>query len=549
MKKIFSYIILPVTGAIVMASCSKKIDEAYLNPNAPIRVPVEELLPAIEANMVTQYSNAGNGYGPQNDGMYIGRYVQFWATNANGNQYDQMGGATAASDILGAIWAMHYFGQGQNLNDMVKWATEEQKWDYVGVGLAIRAWAWLTLTDMHGEVILKQAFERDRRVFQYDNQQDVYEEVKRLCFAALDNLNRTDGSVSQANLQKGDSWMNNGNVNKWKKFTYAVLASVHHRTTNKADYKADSVIKYCDLAMTTNADNVTYKWANNGNTGTYSYYSSFRGNIGTFRQTRFVANLLSGANSLVTAPDPRAWYLIRENRNGTFKGIVPTKGDSTTYPATFDLAPLDRPFGFWGQGYNLSTAPSIANPDALSRYVFTNNPVWPIYSAAQMKFTKAEALYRKGLKNEALIAYTEGINLNFDQLIADYESRVPTANRITTSSRNTYLGSPSVIPTAANLTLSHIMLQKYIAMYGWGFIETWVDMRRYHYTDKENGNQVYRDFVPPTGNEIFTNNNGKLVYRARPRYNSEYLYNVAELNRIGGLALDYNTKPMWFSEP
>jgi hypothetical protein len=38
------------------------------------------------------------------------------------------------------------------------------------------------------------------------------------------------------------------------------------------------------------------------------------------------------------------------------------------------------------------------------------------------------------------------------------------------------------------------------------------------------------------------------VYRARPRYNSEYLYNVAELDRIGALALDYHTKEMWFSQ-
>jgi hypothetical protein len=44
-------------------------------------------------------------------------------------------------------------------------------------------------------------------------------------------------------------------------------------------------------------------------------------------------------------------------------------------------------------------------------------------------------------------------------------------------------------------------------------------------------------------------NNGKPVYRIRPRYNSDYVWNRSELEKIGGLALDYHTKPMWIIEP
>jgi hypothetical protein len=94
------------------------------------------------------------------------------------------------------------------------------------------------------------------------------------------------------------------------------------------------------------------------------------------------------------------------------------------------------------------------------------------------------------------------------------------------------------------------MLQKYIALYGWGMHETWVDMRRYHYTDLDpaTGKQVYSDLTLPSGINLFINNNNKPVYRARPRYNSEYLYNVPELERIGALALDYHTVEQWFSK-
>jgi hypothetical protein len=37
------------------------------------------------------------------------------------------------------------------------------------------------------------------------------------------------------------------------------------------------------------------------------------------------------------------------------------------------------------------------------------------------------------------------------------------------------------------------------------------------------------------------------AYRMRPRFNSEYVWNINELNRIGATTIDYHTKEMWFS--
>ena len=79
-------------------------------------------------------------------------------------------------------------------------------------------------------------------------------------------------------------------------------------------------------------------------------------------------------------------------------------------------------------------------------------------------------------------------------------------------------------------------------------------MRRFHYTDPESGTsrQVYADFSPPVPSDLYIDNKMKVVYRARPRYNSEYLYNIDALNQIGAMVgntivLDYHTKEMWFS--
>ncbi len=548
MKNISNKLLLTITASavLILSSCTKKIDEAFLNPNAQVVQPIETLLPNVICNMVSAYTANGTGYGPQNDGLYIGRFIQNWATSSSGNQYDQMGdNFINSSDVMGSIWAMQYYGMGKNISKIIEWGTEQKKWDYVGVAQAIRAWGWMTTTDIHDEIILKEAFNSDQLTFHYDPQQEVYAEARRLCFDALANLSKTGDGVSQANLAKGDAFMNQGNVDKWKKFVYGTLARLHHRLTNKSNlYNPDSVIYYAKLAMQTNSDNTNFTFdPNGGGYGTYSYWSPFRGNIGAIRQTNFIANLMIGRDSafLTGQVDPRAPYIIRENPNGTYRGVRPNKGIDT-------LATATAPANFWGGSFTTTTSPSN---DAGCRYVFTNKPIFPIMTASEMQFLLAEAYLRKRDKANALIAYRKGIDLNIQQLRADYETNVPTALRMTQAQVDAYLNNPINVPAAANLTLTHVMLQKYIATYAWGICETWVDMRRFHYTDldPETGKQVYRDFNPPTGTDLYSRNSGKWIYRHRPRYNSEYLYNVAELNRVGAFALDYITKECWFSIP
>ena len=176
-------------------------------------------------------------------------------------------------------------------------------------------------------------------------------------------------------------------------------------------------------------------------------------------------------------------------------------------------------------------------------------------TASEMQFVIAEAAYRKGDKPMALAAYANGISLHFDMITTTYPQNVAVVNQITPANKAAYLADVRVVPaTAAALTLSQIMLQKYIALYGWGVQQTWTDMRKFHYTDRDPvaPYQVYAGFKPPNTtvpSNLISSNNGNLAYRCRPRYNSEYLYNIPELTRIGALALDYNTVQPWFTLP
>jgi hypothetical protein len=523
---------------VLATGCNKMIDDAYQNPNAQVVEPIETLMPNVISNMVCSYTSNGTNYGAVIDDYYIGRYLQYWCQNSNAYQYDRMAGATGTTDILGGIWAAHYYGMGQNLNQIVIWGIGQQKWDYVGAAWALRAWSWLTLTDQYGEVILKEAFNTSRQQFDYDSQEEVYDTVRATAFRALYYLNKVNGAVSDS-LAVGDAYLNKGNINKWKKFVYGVLARSYNHLSNKAEYQPDSVIKYCDLAMTTNDDNIIYTVSNAPSSATKSYFGPYRANIGGMVQGQYIADLMSGANGVFTPLDPRAYYLLRENDNGTFKGARPNHGD----PTTVGLSSADLPKNFWGGAY-------VGSKSVAPRYLYDDASPWPIMTASEMQFMKAEAAYRKGDKATALQAYENGISLSFD-MVAGYPNNIPAGKAITPDSKAAYMADASVTPTTPDgLTLTHIMLQKYIAMYAFGVHEVWVDMRRFHYTDTDpvTGQQVYANWQPLSADDYYPDNNQKPVYRCRPRYNSEYLYNIPALQSIGAIALDYHTKECWFSQ-
>lgn len=562
MKKIVLYTtFLLVFSVILVTGCTKKIDEAYANPNAAVKVPVEQLLPGIISTMGANSA----GHGPYNDYRYLGKYIQNWHYQQPNDIYDQMSsrliplGSTAA-DQTASTFRAHYYDIGQNNMNMIKWAGEEKKWDYVGVGKAIFAWSWLQLTDLQGECILNQAFDPSRLTFNYQTQEEVYTYVRNLCHEALSYLNRTGDGVSQANLALGDAYMYNGDLNKWKKFVYAILARSYNHLSNKANYQselADSVIKYCDLSFSSNADNAMEKFAfqTGGVTGAANFFGPARGNLnGTAagsttgnRQGGYIVNLLTGANSAFSGvSDPRAIYMLRKNVNGTFKGVERNKGQLV-------LAANDRPENFYGVAQNGSSPTNLSpSNDNNCRYIFRNTAPLPVITAAEIKFMKAEAAFKKGDKQMAWNAYKEGILLNFDMLSTTYNVNIPAGEEITTANRDAYINNPAVVPPSFNnITLSKIMLQKYIALYAIGVFEVWVDMRRYHYTDPDPaGGQVYADLVIPTAatNDIHPNNLGKPVYRVYPRYNSETVWNIAELQRIGADKDDFHTKEMWFMQ-
>ena len=501
-----------MTGlALTLSSCDKYLD-INKNPNNPDQVEAALLLAPIEQNYAL---------GVQFDARVIGRYVQNWQSYLANDVWD-LHGYASASDVGGEIWRDVYWKGGRNLVNLIDDARANQKWDYLGVGLIMKAWGWQMLTDIHGEIILNEAYDLDpqKNQFNYDTQEAAYAEVARLLNEAIPYLNRTDGKVSQAQLARGDV-MYKGDRARWKRFAYGLLAiNAHHLSNKKGLYDPNKVIAYVDSSFTSNADDALMPF-NGNSTADASFFGPTRQNLQVYGQSDFILRLMDG-RVFTGVKDPRIPLMLTPSGDGTYRGLNPGSGQSTAA----SIPEATRVLSPWGTTLN-----SIPPAGTTGKYVFTDKGPFPMMTYAQLQFIKAEAALIKGDQATALAAYRNGIDAHM------------TFAGVSAADRNAYLNNPAIVPAAgAPLTLSQIMLQKYIAQWGWGFLEQWADLRRYNYSA-----DVFTSFQLPQN--FATTNNGKPAQRLRPRYNSEYVWNIDALDKIGGLALDYNTKPVWFTQP
>lgn len=528
MKKL-KYSILTLLTVATVSSCKKYLD-VNTNPNAPVTADASALLPPIQAGMER---------GVWFDTRYIGAYAQVWGTSTANNVWDTEG-YVPASDSNGEMWRTVYFSLGQNVLLMWKDALAKEKWDYVGVGYAMRAWAWQTGGDVYDHMIVKEAYDPSKLTFDYDDGSVVYAKVVEECQLALNYLNKaikTDGLPINPGLAKGD-YIYSGDRTKWIKFVYAILAQNQVHLSNKASFDATKVAKYVDSSFTSNADNAGVQNAGT-QSGDSNFWGATRGNMGSFRQSDYIVRLLDGRIFTGSATpdytlDPRIKQLISASKDGVYRGVVGSNGDPNAADANTLVPWL---FADGGTSYP-TTAPKA------QRYIYNDDSRGQLMTWAEVLFFKAEALFKKGDAQGALDAYTAGIRASMDFVSNPPQAAnfTGTQGRITAAQINAYIAGPCVKKTAATLTMADIMQQKYIALYVWGALEAWADMRKYNYDTN-----IFQGYSKPS--VIYPDNGGKQVYVVRPRYNSEYIWNIPALQSFGATKPDYHTTKPWFILP
>ena len=263
---------------------------------------------------------------------------------------------------------------------------------------------------------------------------------------------------------------------------------------------------------------------------------------------------------------------------------------------------ITTPANLWGSRAGYSSTSSV---DGDGRWLYRNDAPYILMTAAEIQFCLAEAEFVVGNKSAALAAFKKGVALDCDftakylvpgkpkvtgedadgkPIYAQY-GELPGGDVIAVATfkelANEYIEGPYVNGmTEADLTISHIMLQKLVALFPWGGIETWTDMRKYHYDINHTGDypklnngwtlttvdqkwdddptKVYKGFylapaqVEGCRSSYNTKNEGSPAFRVRPRYNSEYMWNRAGLDAIkpiSGLADNYHCSIPWFAYP
>lgn len=538
---------LALAGSLTLGAGCQDFLAVNTNPNAPEVVEPNLYLAPMLHWMVTS---------PQFDGRFIARYTQqltlpLFTGTGTPSSWDRMG-YDRTSDNGGQQWRDYYWNFGQNLIDMMNKSQEAERWDLVGIGYILKAWGWLSLTDLHGEIIISEAFDPTKLTFGYDSQQEAYTEVFKLLDSASVYLQKTGGVVEPAYVARGDK-IYNGDRAKWLKFANGLRAIALNHFSNKSTYNPAAVIAAVDASFASNADDALLTWPGaDPGLADISFLGRSRNNFTNYRQTNFVVGLMNGTQ--FGAVDPRMTrMLVPDSLKTTWRGLDPSSGGYAGL--ALPLQPRN-PMGY--------VCPLVATPGVPCGgvglpgwYLFDDKARLPAMTYVQLQFVKAEAAFRMGDRATAHTAYRNAISAHIDWVNArnldnNQSGRPDVApTQISAAEKAAFLADVRAVPLAANLTLTHIMSQKYIAQWGWGHNELWMDMRRYHYTDIDpaSGRQVYPGFTIPGPTILDPDNAGRPVQRIRPRYNSEYVWNRAALEEIGGLAPDFHTVPLWITQP
>ena len=420
------------------------------------------------------------------------------------------------------------------------------------------------------------------------------------------------------------------------------LASLTNKNDFKQKYY-DEFIDACNKAFASNDDNALLKITGGGADAAQSSYNNFwgpyRGNLSnSYWQHDFAVQTMTGTMPIYNEEGNKITHtIIVKNDKGEeveqthprFPYELAEKQiicDTLEEVGHFDPRPLlklgtasgndttgvkdpklFRKYYFKGSGFTSATGPigqaenfwgrteAITDAkDGEGRWLYSNGAPYVLTTYAELLFDLAEVQFKYGSKADAFETWKKAIaaDMEFSAKYIQKESLVTVGGKVYhqgdkvdqatfKAMAQEYLNGPFVagLPMS-EFSLSHIMMQKYIALFPWGASEVWVDLRKYHYDiaytgdvpsfgngwDKtlinqkrdDDASKVYKGFyLAPANvqsrrsayNEL---NNGSPCYRLRPRYNSEYMWNLNNLKAlkpIPGDADDYQCSIPWFAYP
>lgn len=625
MKKLFIILFVALVG-FASTSCDDYLD-VNKNQDAPDKVDAYLYLAGLESAWQGLYYDL-RATAPLSQMMGTNSYISY----AN-NFYSK------GSDAAGETWRIAYWLHGMNLENMVNQAKADEAWTLAGIGLAIKAYTWDIMCKLQVELPMKQAFEVGRLSHDYDYQDEIYPQIRAWAEEAIELLSKEDNFAYGTKLKENDRVFQ-GDADKWIKFAHGVIVNNLASLTNKNNFVseyANQLLQHGKLALSSADDNALMSTVGGAADAQFSIYNNFwgvyRGNLYNYYwQSEYIVQIMTGTVPVydettgdkvkTSKTDERAKYYPYElnpkqiiadtlvELTGHYDPRVAAKLSTEDDKEFEDIDDADsvKMHRYYGSSFTsasgpIGTAPNvygrIANAnkayDGTGRWIFRDDAPYVLMTSAQIKFCMAEAYFKMGDKANALAAWKDAIKDDMDFTVSQLlpgkakdgaaYGALPGGDKISTALFNQlaaeYLAGPFVGQiTESELTLSHIMMQKYVALWPWGANEAWTDLRKYHfdinyagdYPTLDNGwtlttvdqkwdtdeSKVYKGFylapaqVEGRRGTYNVENYGSPCYRIRPRYNSEYMWNLNSLGAlkpIAGDALNYQCSIPWFAYP
>lgn len=432
--KLSKYLFLIST--VIVISCS----DNYFDVNSSETQPTTSSLPpqyriqgAIE-NTTAQAQYRGSRevlgvtqYGAQNVGSY---YSETWRDEFTTGRY--------------FLWQNAYVYSLPNTADLIVLGEKYKAPNFTAVGKILRAYIFGMTTDQYGDIVIDETYDGVSSMNitpKFSKQKEVYQVILTYLDEAIAELDMQ--SSIGLNEEEGDV-LYHGDQEAWKKFAYALKARYLNHLTKKSTYNADAVIEACQLAINSNQLNAQKTYGGGPVSNDIQPFAD--GGYGSSRMdyfSDFFIKLLKNPLNLNDANwDPRLSIIVPEAVNGGYQGVVIGRG----------LAENS------GDNYSLGLGGFYTSPNSATDMI----------TYSEVKFIEAEARYSKQDLTGAYAAFKAGVQADFEKLGIDAQSTVE------------YLNLLDQNVGANNISLSHIMVQKYIA----NVLnpETWVDMRRMDYS-------------------------------------------------------------------
>lgn len=520
MKKV-TFILIFLLGVMV-TSCEYDLD-INTSPNSPQTAAPELRLPNILSYTMDIYGS--NGIRTSFICQQLG-YIY-----SSGARYYQLQNWQFQNATEAYIWQSWYIYCWVNIKKMIADAEAEGAWHYAGVGKIMQAFGCGFVIDSYGLMAYKQALSDETFQPEYDDAEYVYSQILPLCDEAIADLQKTQNEGT-ADLAKGDI-IYGGDVQKWIKFAYGIKARLMSHLSKKTagtgllQYNPDEILSLLTKSFTSNDDDAQLNYLDSEVSAQNAI--QYQNTSASYKPGKlwrdYLLNTVPGTGNSWNSgiEDPRAQKLLPRILSGTHAG---------EYSFGVDLS-------------KVNTDPKSSDPNYvglkstdqnLLYYTQKTSPFFYL-TYSEEKFIAAEVYFRTNRKDQALAAYREAIQANMDKLGVPAESSAG------------FMASEAVAQTTDELTLSHIMMQKYIALtYS---PEVWTDMRRCDYCTDGGGlynesQGVYKGFNRPTfAYEVNFPGETDYIRRYQMAY-YERDYNSEKVTAYGVFENDYMTRPVWW---